>query len=411
MVEIQNPSPTSGVNTQLAHIDFTDKPDGLPPARLDTGQPVDFTFNASGRRAAISNGRLVVNNQAGAGSGSLADYYQSDLGIPIRRVGCEWTQPVGANDGNGNSTYAAWASYYEGAGSNVPASWVHMSIVPGSGTSGTAKFFVCNGVGNMFVVKQQTFVNPPADGVTRWVCESVLDLDAGVVYSWLPDGSIMSATNADIAFMCGVLSIPVFTFADVANVSVIMCEHYADTGASAATYGGFTGMWGETVDSLPPRRKDQGRTLIDAARTALSLRTSIPVPAASVVYAPTTQFSTTTTTGATNIESSNSRVTQVAGPGGKIIFQASAYYEWAANDTLFWRMAAGNTSAARAAFVGVTGQKGLVTQQIEISGLNPGQSYTYTLQHWTAIAGSAICKAGGSGGGTLPPLTLLALPG
>jgi len=150
-----------------AYVDFTTKTNGAPPSFLDTGQVADYTFNATGRTPIINSGRLIVNNQAGAGSGGLADYYQSQQSGPVGRVVCSWTMPAGSDDGNGNTTYAAWDGIYEGGGTNVPKSWLHMSVIPGTGATGQAKWFVCNGIGNLFVVKTQNFTNPAADGVTH----------------------------------------------------------------------------------------------------------------------------------------------------------------------------------------------------------------------------------------------------
>lgn len=392
-----------------AYIDFTSKPDGVPPGVLDTAQVVDYHFNAGGREPVISSGRLIVSNQAGAGTGALADYYQAQLSTPAIRVGVEFTQPAGSDDGNGNATYAAWNGIYEGGGTNVPKAWVHMSIVPGTGTTGTAKWFVCNGIGNLFVVKQQTFTNPPADGVTPWVCESLLNVDAGIAYSWLPDGSQMTLTNAEIAAMCGTLGISVVTFSDL-SATVIMCEHFCSTGASAAKFAQFKSLYGETDTSAPKNLQFKAVTPRALARYAAALKSSIPASPSDTIYAPTTALSVATTTSAANIDGTNGKIVTTAGPTGKVIYIVSAYYEWSATDTLFWRMAGTVNSTLHAADVGVSGQKRVVTQTIEVAGLTPGQSVTETLQHSTVVAGSATCKAGGTGGATVPPLSILAIP-
>jgi hypothetical protein len=395
--------------SQVAFVDFTAMDDGDPAAALDSGQSVDFVFNAGGRKPVVSAGRLVVNNQAGAGSGGLADYYQSDLGSAVTRVGVEFTMPVGSDDGNGNATYAAWDGIYEGGGTNVPRSWVHMSIVPGTGATGTAKWFVCNGIGNLFVVKQQTFTNPAADGVTRWRCESLLDANNGVAYSILPDGSVMSLTDAEIASMCATLSISAFTFADCES-SVIMCEHYCSTGASAAKFAGFTSLFGETEALEPEVHKFKTLTPKLLATVLARLKSSIPASPSSAIYAPTTALTVASTTSAANVDGTNAKIITTAGPTGRVIYHVSAYYEWSTTDVLFWRLAGTVNTTTRAADVGVSGQKRLVTQTIEISGRTPGESLTESLQHWSASNGSATCKAGGSGGGMLPPITILAIP-
>ena len=82
----------------------------------------------------------------------------------------------------------------------VPRSWVHMSIVPKAQAQRVwQKWFTCDGAGNLLNVKSQTFTNPPADGVAIWRFEAVLDKKAGIAFAWLPDGSIMRLTDAEIA--------------------------------------------------------------------------------------------------------------------------------------------------------------------------------------------------------------------
>lgn len=389
----------------IAFIDFTTKDDGAPPGTLDTSQVVDYHFNSTGREPVISNGRLIVNNQAGAGSGGLADYYQSGIGSPIMRVGVEFTMPSGSNDGNGVITYAAWDGVYEGTG-NVPRSWVHMALVPGTGASGTAKFFVCDGAGHLFVVKEQTFKNPAADGVTPWVCESILDLDNGVAWNWLPDGSLMSVSDAELAAMCVTLGYTPFTFATLES-KYIMCEHYCATGASAAKFPEYKSLYGETIDSEAIGAKS--RAITPRSLTKIISKLAKPDPG-TTMYAPTTQLSVATTTSQANVDSTNVRIYTTAGPLGKVIFEVTAFYEFSADDVLFWVLAGTATSTTRAAMVGKSGQKVLVSQVIEMSGFTPGQVVTEVLRHWTVSAGSATLKAGGTGGSMTPPVTIKATP-
>ena len=390
----------------VAYVDFTSQPNGDPAAVMDTGQTVDFINNS--RKPLILNERLVVDAiaVAAAGVGSYADYYQADLGAPVTRVGVEYTQPAGADTGTANMTYAAWNGNYQAGIGDVPKSWVHMSIVPGTGTTGTANYFVCNGIGNLFEVKEQTFLNPVADGSTPWFAESILDVDAGMSYSFLPDGSIMTVSNAEIAAMCTSLSIAVVTFDDLAS-NWIVAEHFSTSNSSTAKFGEFKALFGETENSELPRFKARLTTL----RRLAALMSSISTAPSSVLYAPTTQLSAATTTSAANVDATNVKITARAGATGKLAILITAYYEWSANDVMFWRLGGTVASTARAAHVGVSGEKGLVTQLIVFSGLTPGQTLTETLQHWTVSSGSATCKAGGSGGSMVPPITFLALPG
>lgn len=400
---------------QIAYVDFTTKADGLPPSNLDTGQAVDYTFNASGRRTAIESGRLVVYNKAAAGSGDLADYYQSDLGAPVVRVGCEWTMPAGADDGNGNITYAAWNGIYEGGGTVVPRSWVHMSIIPGTGPTGTAQWFIVRGVAgaqNILSIKSQTFTNPPADGLATWSSEAVLDADAGMAYASLPDGSVMSLSNAEIAAFCAAISVsPAPTFADL-SATVIVCEHYCNAGANTAKFGGFKNLYGETQASLARALKSKNPDPLNHFKRFKAVRDIIPPSAPTpTIYAPSTQMTAPTTTSMTNIDATNGKITAVAGVTGKIIWRVSAYYEWTGSDTVFWRLAGGaGTTTIQAADVGVSGTKRTVHGLFTSTGLTPGQSYTMTLQHSAVTGGLATLKAGGSGGGLVPPLTIAATP-
>jgi len=394
------------ITINSAYVDFTTQANGAPLSVLDTGQAVDYTFNASGRAPTISGGRLIVNNQAGAGSGSLADYYQCNLNAPIVRVGAEWTQPSGADDGNGNATIVAWDSIYEGGGTTVARSWFHMSIVPGTGAIGTAKWSTGDGAGNLLNVKSQTFTNPPADGVTVWRCEGVLDKEAGIAFAWLPDGSIMRLTDAEIAAFCIAVSKPIQSLKNL-DSKVMVIEHFCLTGANTASFAGFKNVYAETAS---PQFKLRSDSPLNLAYKAWVLKALVPPIPVGVSYAPTTPESIVTTTSAANINSTSGKFSCTAGPSGIVIVVASAYYEWSATDTLFWRLAGTVNTTTRAAEVGVSGQKRVVTQTIIVSGLTPGATITETLQHWTVSNGSATCKIGGVSSTILPALTLLAIP-
>ena len=393
-------------NTNSAYVDFTKQANGTPLSVLDTGQTVDYTINAGGRMPVISNGRLIVNNQAGAGTGGLADYYQCDLGSPIVRVGAEWIQPSGADDGNGNTTIIAWDGIYEGGGTLVPRSWVHMSIVPGTGATGTAKWFTCDGAGNLLNVKSQTFTNPPADGVAIWRFEAVLDKEAGIAFAWLPDGSIMRLTDEEIATFCTAVSKPIQSLKNL-DSKVLVVEHYCGTGANAARFAEFINCFAETES---PSFKLRSSSPLNAAYRAFSLKSLVPQVSVGVSYAPSSVQSLATTTSAANIDGTNGKFSCTAGPNGIVLVVASAYYEWSATDALYWRLAGTVNTSTRVADVGVNGQKRVVTQTILVTGLTPGETITETLQHWTTANSSATCKTGGTGGAMLPPITLLAIP-
>jgi len=327
---------------QSAHISFEDKPDGNPPSQIDSGQSASFIFPTTGRKPVVVDGLLGVEDQAGAGDDGLADYYQVQLSGNAHRVGIEWVQPSGADSGTGNMVYAAWGGIYAGGGSNVPASWVHIVVIPGTGTTGSAVFWVCNGTGNLIQVKSQSFVNPAADGATVWKCESVLDADNGMAYSILPDGTVMTVSNAEIATACTTASITAFTFADLADdCDVIVCEHYANTGASTSKFGLVKSLYGDIESAIPKTRQSQTFNALDSARQLAALRRNTPPVAVANAYAPGTLLTAATTTSAAAVDATGGRVTAVAGPSGKIIFHVAAYYEWSATDTLFMRLLVG----------------------------------------------------------------------
>lgn len=393
---------------QAAYIDFTDKTNGDPPAALDSGQSVDYIFDTTGRKPVISSGRLVVDTPPV--SGGLADYYQATLDGPARRVGIEWTQPSGADNGYGAAVLIAWASIYTGTG-NVPKSWCHITFQPGTGATGTAQWFVCNGTGNLISVKSQTFVNPAADGATRWRAEAVLDLPAGKGYCRLPDGSIMTLTNAEIAAFCTAITIPVFTFADVADCPVICAEHFAASNADTAKFCGFTALWGETDTSNAKPWLFKGLTALDTMQSDRYLLDKIPPSSNAKTYAPSTMFTAATTTGTTNVDATNAVLSCRAGAEGKITFVITAYYEWTGTDTVYWRLiGAGPATALRAAGLGVSGDKKTLTVTEAVTGLTPGTLYTATLQHSSINGALATLKAGGSGGAMVPPLSIAAFP-
>jgi hypothetical protein len=464
-------------------IDFTTKPDGLPPSVLDTGQAVVYTFAATGRRTEISGGRLVINNRP-ATSTSLADYYQATLDGNAPHVGCEWTQPAtvaftasiattvmtvsavasgtlavgqyvygsgikagttiaslgtgtggagtynlsvtqatipstsftaSSDDGNGAVTWGAWGNVYTGGGTNVPMSWLHMTIVPGTGATGSALWFTIAGDGNarFLNVKTQTFTNPPADGVTRWRMEAVLDADAGIAYCRLPDGSVMTLSDAEIAAFYSAVSQTPVTLAQVSATPVIFCEHYCNTGANTAKFAGFTALWGETAASdLEPLNAKSG-TLLDELRTVVYLRGLVPPLVGSRLHAPTTAFAAATTTSTANIDATNAVVSAVAGPSGTIIYDLAAYYDCTGTDTIYWRLVLNNGFGAtplRVADLVVSGQKRVARCTMPISGLTVGLTYTATWQHSAVTGGLATLRAGGTGGAMVPPFTMTATP-
>lgn len=471
---------TLAASAQTAYIDFTTKANGLPPSVLDTGQAVTYTVAsrrtqiASGRLipynlpgsggwadyyqadlgsavrrvgaewtqpanasftasisgttmtvTAVASGTLAVGQTVngpvsanttitalGTGSGGTGTYT-----VSVSQTVSAVSMTSAADDGNGNATIAAWGNIYTAAGTVVPRTWCHMSIVPGTGATGTAKWFVSDGTGaladRLINIKSQTYTNPPADGNTRWRFDAILDLDAGMAYARLPDGSVMSLSNAEIAQFYTAIGQAPMTFANCAASNVILCEHFCITGANTAKFGGFTSLWGETAGSNPKAWQAKYATMLDGLRTLVSIQNKIPPTDGSQLYAPTTPLSVATTSSTANIDATNAIVSAVAGPTGRIIYDLAAYYEWTGTDTVFWRLVLNGGIGAtplRVADVGVNGQKRTARVVMPISGLTPGVTYSATWQHSAVTGGLATLKAGGAGGTMVPPLTMIATP-
>ena len=374
---------------------------GSPVGTLAVGQYVYGPGVASGTTIA----------SLGTGTGGAGTYNLSKTQPTIPAVACT----ASSDDGTGAVTFGAWGGIYTAAGTNVPQSWLHMTVIPGTGATGQAQWAVCAGDGNarFRTVKIQTFANPPADGVTRWRMEAVLDLNNGTAYCRLPDGSVMTLTNAEIASFYSAVSQVPLAFAECSATPVIFWEHYTNTHVSTTKYGGGCTLWGETTASnLKPLNAKSG-TLLDELRTAVYFRGLIPSLVGSVLYAPTVAFAAATTSSTANIDATNAVVSAVAGPSGTIIYDLAAYYDCTGTDTIFWRLVLNGgigSTPLRVADLVVAGQKRVARCAMPISGLTPGQTYQATWQHAGVTGGLATMRAGGTGGAMVPPLTMIATP-
>lgn len=389
----------------IAAIDFTTKANGPAPATLDTGQTATSTI-AAGKAPRIVNGRLVTDATLPA-SGTYADYFQAPLGGQGKRIGATWTMPAGADNGNGIMCFALWASVYSSG--QVPSSRCHFTIQPGTGALGTWQYWVCNGVNPVFTVKSGTYVNPAADGATRWNAEVLIDEDAGVAHCYLPDGQVVTVTDTEIAARYTALAYsPVVALRDMGG-QVAMIEHFANSGAQTAKFPQFTAMWADTA--LPPRSR-RLVTPLGMARALKGLRDNVAQPPLFTSYAPTTALVAATGTSASNVDGTNARLNAVPfGPTGNILIEVDGWYEFPRGaDTVFMRMAlgVGGTSPLRVALVGASGEKRVFRYVAAATG-TPGVTTTMTLQHYS-LAGNADLKAGGSGGTMLPPLSIKATP-
>lgn len=394
----------------LAYVDFTTKVDGLPPSNTDTGQTSSYIFTNTGRKPAISNGRLVIDPRPA--SGGLADYYQVDIQNSAVRLGMEWTQPSGSDSGDAAAVLFAWAAIY--GGGTVPKSWCHIVIIPGTGATGTAQWWVGDGtVGGLINVKSQSFVNPPADGSFRWRVDAVLDLPSGQAFARLPDGSIMSLTDAEIAAFCVLISKTPFTFANIGSCPIIGCEHFTVANASIAKFAEFTALWAESFETAEQPWTSKASTLLDDLRTSAYLASLIPPLPVGKTHSPTTQLSITATTSAANVDATNAIVSCRAGPSGIINYSITGYYEYSAADRVFWRLVLNGgigVTPPRVVSVGTTSDTVPAVYMESVTGLVPGTLYSATLQHFSVTGGRATLKAGGTFGAMTPALTFLAVP-
>lgn len=242
-----------------AFVDFTTKPNGDPPAVLDTGQPVHYLQEAwtPARKPQIIDGKLVHGTPSA--SGAYADYYQAELDGDCRAFGTSWT--VDSSDGSSTSglmCLATWASIYEsGTGMTVPRTPGHIVI---DTITGVWQWWVSDGGGaaadHLKAVKVGTFTPPASDGVTVWETVVYFDIERGIGYLYLPgDDSktgirYVTLTNAEIAKALAALSLPPTSVAaTLTGADVVMIEHYANSAANTARYPQFRTMWAKTRPS------------------------------------------------------------------------------------------------------------------------------------------------------------------
>jgi hypothetical protein len=247
-----------------AFVDFRTKPDGEPPAELDTGQPVDYVQDAwkPTRKPRIVGGELVPGTLPE--SGAFANYYQARLDGECRAFGTTWT--VDSSDGSSTSgvmCLAAWAGVYEsGTGRAVPKTPGHIVI---DTITSEWQWWVSDGGGaradHLKAVKVGTFIPPASDGVAVWETAVYLD-DSGLGYLYLPGNDAGTGTryvtlsNAEVATGLAAVGLPATTIeATHAGGNVVMVEHYANSAAGTARYPRFLTMWAKT---RPPSRAFDG---------------------------------------------------------------------------------------------------------------------------------------------------------
>lgn len=244
-----------------AYIDFSDKPDGDPPAVLDTGQPVDYIQRAWNpeRRPQIRNGALVHGELPM--EGAFANYYQAQLGKSCHAFGTSWT--VDSTDGSstpGVMCLAAWAGVYaSGSGMTVPRTPGHIVI---DTMTGAWQWWISDGLGNgsdhLKPVKSGQFEPPPSDGRSVWETAVHLNVERGLGRLYLPGKDLQSGersvtlNDSEIAAALALFKLPATTLETTqAGADVVMLEHFAKESAMTARYPRFLSMWATTRASEP----------------------------------------------------------------------------------------------------------------------------------------------------------------
>lgn len=236
-----------------AYVDFSDKPDGDPPAALDTGQPVDYVQREwkPERKPQIRNGALVHGELPA--NGAFANYYQAQLGQSCHAFGTSWT--LDSNDGSttpGVMCLAAWAGVYaSGTGMTVPRTPGHIVI---DTMTGVWQWWISDGLGtasdHLKPVKSGRFEPPASDGRALWETAVHLDVERGIGRLYLPGNDVatgvrdVTLSDSEIGAALSRLALPATTFeATQAGADVVMVEHFAKESPATARYPRFLSMW------------------------------------------------------------------------------------------------------------------------------------------------------------------------
>lgn len=395
----------ANVNT-TAYVDFTTKADGAAPTVMDTGQSVHTGF-ATGRAPVISGGRLVADPLLGT-SGS-ADYFQADVGASIYRLNTEFTLASGSNDGTGTVTMGAWSATYLGTApqATVPQARCHFGVVPGTGATGSWSYSVFAGGGAAIVsVKSGSFVNPAQDGVTPWVLDASFDLDTGIAYCYLPDGQLVTVSDAEISAAMTAASQTPIALRDLAG-TVGFIEHFAVSGSG----GKFPQFKSFAVDTVQPKKSRSWFSARAIGKILTTLKNNVSPAITRTKYSPTTLATIAASTTNTSVDTTNVKVTAAFGPTGCVLIEVDCYYEFTRGaDTVYGRLVTGTPpSALETMTVGASGQKLPIHHTFEITGGTPGVVRTWTYAH-SSLAGNPDLKYGGSGSGLVPPIVLKATP-
>ena len=361
-----------------ARSDAADMPDGPPAAMTETGQ----AMTAFGNSPLVVSGGEISHTWNGSTSSS-AGYMQTRPrpGSTCVRVGAI----VRAAPGSVSSfdlvlPSTAWAD------GNLTAAGVHYVVE----TNGAWQMAFWDGAA-VHLYGSGT-IDPWDDDTERRV-EVYADVATSTVSVQHPDGSVSSFTDSRIA----------------ANLSeYCVWELFALSGAAEVSPPKILRFWADTAEGDSRGLVGQ----LDMARAIAPVLDAATGIAADtfILHAPTTQLTSTTTTAAAGVGTGTLFAVITPGNSGKVLVEVSAYYEFAAADTLFWRATVGGTnSPVIAAHIGDVGEKKLVRQVMLVSGLTPGSPLTVAFSHWTISNGSATLKAGGSGGSMTPPVFLRAV--
>lgn len=301
-----------------AYIDFTTKPDGDPPAVLDTGQAVDYTLQlVSNRKPRIISGKLC----AGApGSGAEAYYYQVQMGRDCRAAGTDFTLNTADGSTLGVACLAIWDGMIEGAGTLIPKTPAHITL---DTLTGQVTWWVGDGTDNTHLkaVKQWSITPPAFNGTAVWVLDVRLEPEKGIGYLTLPGPTatgdrIVTITDGEISsfFTTNFPALPVPTLAQLCSgADVFMVEHQCNATANTARMPRYLNMWGNEHRAA----RDRDRELhVKSVSPAASVAAHLPAATVQTKTIGTSSATLYTDTGNTVAAA----VTVAAGPNGKIDF-------------------------------------------------------------------------------------------
>lgn len=218
------------------YVDFTGKPDGDPPATLDTGQPVDWLGDNSGYKSQIRGGKLVPGPLPP--EGGFAAYYQAQANQDIRAFGARWAMGDGAVDAGVGLIIWDRVFTTPGRPGKTPAH-IGFTTIPDSG--GYCLWDWSVGDGRLVSVKNGGFIAP------KGIWEAAVVLDSGTGYLFLPGAD--RKTGSRYVTLTDVEITAEGNLAGFADGDRVLCvEHYSKDRAAQGRYPQFMDVWGQYAD-------------------------------------------------------------------------------------------------------------------------------------------------------------------